>query len=80
MRVRRSTTTMCERNAKCEEIAPEVFQVSEDDDLLKLLQERPGEDFGRRSKRRSGSARSWRCRSRRSRVAIRGVGGRQGGS
>ena len=35
----------CESNAKCEEILPQVFQVSEEDDRLRLLQERPGEEL-----------------------------------
>ena len=35
----------CESNGICEEIAPEVFHVSDEDDLLKLLQERPPDDL-----------------------------------
>ena len=36
---------MCESNGICEEIAPEVFHVSDEDDILKLLQERPPDDL-----------------------------------
>ena len=35
----------CESNGICEEIAPDVFHVSDEDDLLKLLQENPPEDL-----------------------------------
>ncbi|HYI45695.1 MAG TPA: ferredoxin [Actinomycetota bacterium] len=35
----------CESNGKCEEILPQVFQVAEEDDRLRLLQERPGEEL-----------------------------------
>ena len=36
---------MCESNGICEEIAPEIFHVSDEDDVLKLLQERPPNDL-----------------------------------
>ena len=36
---------MCESNAICEGIAPEIFVVSDEDDILKLLQERPPNDL-----------------------------------
>jgi ferredoxin len=36
---------MCESNGICEEIAPEVFHVSDEDDILQLLQERPANDL-----------------------------------
>jgi ferredoxin len=36
---------MCESNGVCEEILPQVFHVSDDDDLLKLLQENPPEEL-----------------------------------
>jgi ferredoxin len=36
---------MCESNGICEEIAPEVFHISDEDDLLELLQERPADDL-----------------------------------
>ncbi|HWL64751.1 MAG TPA: ferredoxin [Actinomycetota bacterium] len=35
----------CESNGKCEEVAPEVFHVAEEDDVLKVLQENPSEDL-----------------------------------
>ena len=35
----------CESNGRCEEILPEVFRISEEDDRLELLQERPSEDL-----------------------------------
>jgi ferredoxin len=35
----------CESNGICEEVAPEVFHVSDEDDVLKLLQESPPEDL-----------------------------------
>ena len=34
---------LCESNGICESLVPEVFQVSEDDETLVLLQERPPE-------------------------------------
>jgi ferredoxin len=36
---------LCESNGICENLVPEVFQVSEDDDTLVLLQERPPESL-----------------------------------
>jgi len=36
---------MCESNGICEEIASEVFHVSDEDYILKLLQERPPDDL-----------------------------------
>jgi len=36
---------VCESNAICMGIAPEVFEVGEDDDLLHLLQEEPPDDL-----------------------------------
>jgi ferredoxin len=36
---------VCESNAICMGIAPEVFEVGDDDDLLHLLQERPPDDL-----------------------------------
>jgi len=36
---------VCESNAICMGIAPEVFEVGDDDDLLHLLQERPRDDL-----------------------------------
>jgi ferredoxin len=35
---------LCEANAVCESIAPMVFKV-DDDDVLQILDERPGEDL-----------------------------------
>jgi len=36
---------VCESNAICMGIAPEVFEVGDDDDLLHLLQETPPDDL-----------------------------------
>lgn len=35
---------LCESNARCMEVAPEVFEVR-DDDFLYVLQERPSDDL-----------------------------------
>ena len=35
---------LCEANAICQRVAPEVFKV-DDKDMLHVLQERPGEDL-----------------------------------
>lgn len=35
----------CESNGICEQILPEVFHVSDEDDLLKLLQEHPSDEL-----------------------------------
>ncbi len=35
---------VCEANAVCESLAPEVFEV-DDDDQLRILLERPGEEL-----------------------------------
>jgi len=35
---------LCESNARCMEVAPEVFEVR-DDDFLYVLQERPADDL-----------------------------------
>ncbi len=36
---------VCESNAICMGIAPEVFEVGEDDDMLHVLQEEPSDDL-----------------------------------
>ena len=36
---------LCEGNAKCEEVAPEVFEVGEEDEKAHVLQEHPGEEL-----------------------------------
>ena len=35
---------LCEGNAKCEEVAPEMFEVNEDEEKAYVLVEDPGED------------------------------------
>jgi ferredoxin len=35
---------LCETNARCMKVAPEVFAVDEDEDRMYLVNETPGED------------------------------------
>jgi ferredoxin len=41
---------LCEANAKCEEIAPEMFEV-QDDEKSHVLLERPGEELREKAER-----------------------------
>ena len=36
---------LCESNARCMKVAPEVFEVRDEDDTMYVLNERPGEDL-----------------------------------
>lgn len=37
---------LCETNARCVKVAPEVFQVDEEEDKMFIILDRPGEDLG----------------------------------
>lgn len=36
---------LCETNARCVSVAPEVFEVNEDEDKMYIIMEEPGEEL-----------------------------------
>lgn len=37
--------SLCETNARCVKVAPEVFRLDEDDDRMIIVNQRPGEEL-----------------------------------
>lgn len=70
---------LCESNALCMGVAPDVFEVG-DDDLLRVLDEHPGDDASRSSRRPFACARNKRSRSTRTdeHASFQTVGAAQG--